>query len=55
MQDPSASTIITLRGSECQHGEVQVTKETIGFVGVGRMGQPMASRLMAAGYPGRRL
>jgi 3-hydroxyisobutyrate dehydrogenase-like beta-hydroxyacid dehydrogenase len=28
-----------------------VTKETIGFVGVGRMGQPMASRLIAAGYP----
>jgi 3-hydroxyisobutyrate dehydrogenase-like beta-hydroxyacid dehydrogenase len=28
-----------------------VTKETIGFIGVGRMGQPMASRLLAAGYP----
>ena len=28
-----------------------MTKETIGFIGVGRMGQPMASRLMAAGYP----
>jgi len=28
-----------------------VTKETIGFIGVGRMGQPMASRLIAAGHP----
>ena len=28
-----------------------MAKETIGFIGVGRMGQPMASRLMAAGYP----
>jgi 3-hydroxyisobutyrate dehydrogenase-like beta-hydroxyacid dehydrogenase len=28
-----------------------VAKETIGFIGVGRMGQPMASRLMAAGHP----
>jgi 3-hydroxyisobutyrate dehydrogenase-like beta-hydroxyacid dehydrogenase len=28
-----------------------VTKETIGFIGVGRMGQPMASRLLAAGHP----
>jgi len=27
-----------------------VTKETIGFIGVGRMGQPMASRLLAAGH-----
>ncbi len=26
-----------------------MTKETIGFIGVGRMGQPMASRLIAAG------
>src|SRR5262245_12338951 len=26
-------------------------KETIGFIGVGRMGQPMASRLLAAGHP----
>lgn len=26
-------------------------KETIGFIGVGRMGQPMASRLIAAGHP----
>jgi 3-hydroxyisobutyrate dehydrogenase-like beta-hydroxyacid dehydrogenase len=31
--------------------EVIVAKETIGFIGVGRMGQPMASRLMAAGHP----
>jgi 3-hydroxyisobutyrate dehydrogenase-like beta-hydroxyacid dehydrogenase len=31
--------------------EKQVAKETIGFVGVGRMGQPMASRLIAAGFP----
>jgi 3-hydroxyisobutyrate dehydrogenase-like beta-hydroxyacid dehydrogenase len=28
-----------------------VAKETIGFIGVGRMGQPMASRLIAAGHP----
>jgi 3-hydroxyisobutyrate dehydrogenase-like beta-hydroxyacid dehydrogenase len=28
-----------------------VSKETIGFIGVGRMGQPMASRLIAAGHP----
>ena len=28
-----------------------MAKETIGFIGVGRMGQPMASRLLAAGYP----
>jgi 3-hydroxyisobutyrate dehydrogenase-like beta-hydroxyacid dehydrogenase len=28
-----------------------VTKETIGFIVVGRMGQPMASRLIAAGHP----
>ncbi len=28
-----------------------MAKETIGFIGVGRMGQPMASRLMAAGHP----
>lgn len=28
-----------------------MTKETIGFIGVGRMGQPMASRLIAAGHP----
>ncbi len=27
-----------------------MTKETIGFIGVGRMGQPMASRLLAAGH-----
>jgi 3-hydroxyisobutyrate dehydrogenase-like beta-hydroxyacid dehydrogenase len=27
-----------------------VAKETIGFIGVGRMGQPMASRLIAAGH-----
>jgi 3-hydroxyisobutyrate dehydrogenase-like beta-hydroxyacid dehydrogenase len=27
-----------------------VAKEIIGFIGVGRMGQPMASRLMAAGH-----
>lgn len=26
------------------------TQETIGFIGVGRMGQPMASRLIAAGH-----
>jgi 3-hydroxyisobutyrate dehydrogenase-like beta-hydroxyacid dehydrogenase len=31
--------------------EESVAKETIGFIGVGRMGQPMASRLMAAGHP----
>jgi 3-hydroxyisobutyrate dehydrogenase-like beta-hydroxyacid dehydrogenase len=31
--------------------EVKVTKETIGFIGVGRMGQPKASRLIAAGHP----
>jgi 3-hydroxyisobutyrate dehydrogenase-like beta-hydroxyacid dehydrogenase len=29
---------------------VSVTKETIGFIGVGRMGLPMASRLVAAGH-----
>ena len=28
-----------------------MTKQTIGFIGVGRMGQPMASRLIAAGHP----
>lgn len=28
-----------------------MAKETIGFIGVGRMGQPMASRLIAAGHP----
>jgi 3-hydroxyisobutyrate dehydrogenase-like beta-hydroxyacid dehydrogenase len=28
-----------------------VAKATIGFIGVGRMGQPMASRLIAAGHP----
>jgi 3-hydroxyisobutyrate dehydrogenase-like beta-hydroxyacid dehydrogenase len=28
-----------------------VAKEAIGFIGVGRMGQPMASRLIAAGHP----
>ncbi len=28
-----------------------MAKETIGFIGVGRMGQPMALRLIAAGYP----
>jgi 3-hydroxyisobutyrate dehydrogenase-like beta-hydroxyacid dehydrogenase len=28
-----------------------VARETIGFIGVGRMGQPMASRLIAAGHP----
>jgi 3-hydroxyisobutyrate dehydrogenase-like beta-hydroxyacid dehydrogenase len=28
-----------------------VAKETIGFIGVGRMGQPMASRLIAGGHP----
>src|SRR5438132_4288211 len=28
-----------------------VAKETIGFIGVGRMGQPMAARLLAAGHP----
>jgi 3-hydroxyisobutyrate dehydrogenase-like beta-hydroxyacid dehydrogenase len=28
-----------------------VSKETIGFIGVGRMGQPMALRLIAAGHP----
>jgi 3-hydroxyisobutyrate dehydrogenase-like beta-hydroxyacid dehydrogenase len=28
-----------------------VANETIGFIGVGRMGQPMASRLLAAGHP----
>jgi 3-hydroxyisobutyrate dehydrogenase-like beta-hydroxyacid dehydrogenase len=32
-------------------GEVAVVQETIGFIGVGRMGQPMASRLIAAGHP----
>src|ERR1700754_3009118 len=32
-------------------GGSNVTKETIGFIGVGRMGQPMASRLIAAGHP----
>jgi len=26
-------------------------KDTIGFIGVGRMGQPMAARLLAAGHP----
>jgi 3-hydroxyisobutyrate dehydrogenase-like beta-hydroxyacid dehydrogenase len=31
--------------------EGTVAKETIGFIGVGRMGQPMASRLIAAGHP----
>ena len=31
--------------------ENSVAKETIGFIGVGRMGQPMASRLIAAGHP----
>ena len=30
--------------------EDSVAKETIGFIGVGRMGQPMASRLIAAGH-----
>ncbi|MGH6771777.1 MAG: NAD(P)-dependent oxidoreductase [Xanthobacteraceae bacterium] len=30
--------------------ESDVAKETIGFIGVGRMGQPMASRLIAAGH-----
>jgi 3-hydroxyisobutyrate dehydrogenase-like beta-hydroxyacid dehydrogenase len=28
-----------------------VAKETSGFIGVGRMGQPMATRLIAAGHP----
>ena len=28
-----------------------MVKETIGFIGVGRMGGPMASRLIAAGHP----
>ncbi len=28
-----------------------MAKETIGFIGVGHMGQPMASRLIAAGHP----
>ena len=28
-----------------------MAKETIGFIGVGRMGQPMASRLIAGGHP----
>ncbi len=28
-----------------------MTKVTVGFIGVGRMGQPMASRLIAAGHP----
>lgn len=28
-----------------------MAKETIGFIGVGRMGQPMAARLIAAGHP----
>ena len=28
-----------------------MAKETIGFIGVGRMGQPMAARLLAAGHP----
>jgi 3-hydroxyisobutyrate dehydrogenase-like beta-hydroxyacid dehydrogenase len=28
-----------------------MTKQSIGFIGVGRMGQPMASRLIAAGHP----
>src|ERR1700752_3699053 len=32
-------------------GGSNVTKETIGFIGVGRMGQPMAARLLAAGHP----
>jgi len=29
----------------------ETNKEILGFVGVGRMGGPMASRLLAAGYP----
>src|SRR2546423_617813 len=34
-----------------REGEKSVAKETIGFIGVGRMGQPMAARLLAAGHP----
>ena len=32
-------------------GDRQMSKPTLGFIGVGRMGAPMASRLLAAGYP----
>ncbi|HKX16937.1 MAG TPA: NAD(P)-binding domain-containing protein, partial [bacterium] len=32
------------------YGEEIMTKR-VGFVGLGRMGQPMARRLLAAGYP----
>src|SRR5437016_3825767 len=33
-----------------EDGADMATKETIGFIGVGRMGQPMAARLLAAGH-----
>src|ERR1700674_2456449 len=42
---------LPLPSSQEKSREGTVTKETIGFIGVGRMGQPMASRLIAAGHP----
>src|SRR4030095_14422605 len=32
-------------------GEPTMVKEQLGFIGVGRMGGPMAGRLLDAGYP----
>src|SRR4029079_5032050 len=44
------SPIIPLAASKSNREE-RVAKATIGFIGGRRMGQPMASRLIAAGHP----
>ena len=43
-------TRATKRIAETGTEETPLNQPTIGFIGLGRMGQPMASRLVAAGY-----
>ena len=44
--------LVILTGmSQVGSGDLVVTRQTIGFIGLGDMGQPMAARLLGAGFP----